>query len=83
MRLPCDVVVVSRLLPSAGMRAPGRAARALLALGKPTGGDGGVCLLVSTARHRPGAKYQVSNRGEGRGWVGVPCSFPRSWVLHA
>ncbi|KAG8126712.1 hypothetical protein E2320_021785 [Naja naja] len=59
MRLPCDVVVVSRLLPSAGMRAPGRAARALLALGKPTGGEGGVCLLVSTARHRPGAKYQL------------------------
>ncbi|XP_034289218.1 leucine-rich repeat protein 1 [Pantherophis guttatus] len=59
MRLPCDVVVVSRLLPSAGMRAPGRAARALLALGKATGGDGGVCLLVSTARHRPGAKYQL------------------------
>ncbi|KAM6462517.1 leucine-rich repeat protein 1 [Liasis olivaceus] len=59
MRLLCEVVVVSRLLPSAGMRGPGRAVRALLALGKPTGGDGGVWLLVSTARHRPGAKYQL------------------------
>ncbi|KAM3856460.1 leucine-rich repeat protein 1 [Vipera latastei] len=59
MRLPCDVLVMNRLLPSAGMRGPGRAVRALLALGKPTAGDGGVWLLVSTARHRPGAKYQL------------------------
>ncbi|XP_028575159.2 leucine-rich repeat protein 1 [Podarcis muralis] len=60
MRLPCEVSVASRLLPSAGLRAPGRAARAVLALGKPpAGGGGGVWLLVSTARHRPGAKYQL------------------------
>ncbi|XP_062974347.1 leucine-rich repeat protein 1 [Elgaria multicarinata webbii] len=60
MRLPCEVSVVSRLLPSAGLRGPGRAVRALLALGKPPGAGGGeVWLLVSTARHRPGAKYQL------------------------
>ncbi|CAI5764893.1 leucine-rich repeat protein 1 [Podarcis lilfordi] len=58
MRLPCEVWVASRLLPSAGLRGPGRAARAVLALGKPPGG-GGVWLQVSTARHRPGAKYQL------------------------
>ncbi|XP_033014524.1 leucine-rich repeat protein 1 [Lacerta agilis] len=63
MRLPCEVSVASRLLPSAGLRGPGRSVRAVLALGKPPGGGGGggggVWLLVSTARQRPGAKYQL------------------------
>nr|XP_056708218.1 leucine-rich repeat protein 1 [Euleptes europaea] len=61
MRLPCEVSVSSRLLPSAGLRGPGRAARALLSLGRPAGGagGGGVWLLVSTARDRPGTKYQL------------------------
>uniref|UniRef100_A0A8D0BUC7 Leucine rich repeat protein 1 n=1 Tax=Salvator merianae TaxID=96440 RepID=A0A8D0BUC7_SALMN len=65
MRLPCEVSVVSRLLPSAGLRGPGRAVRALLSLGRSPagagggGGGGGVWLLVSTARHRPGTKYQA------------------------
>lgn len=61
MRLQCEVAVVSRLLPSAGLRGPGRAVRALLSLGKPQGGGGGgdAWLLISTARHRPGDKYQV------------------------
>ncbi|XP_061468610.1 leucine-rich repeat protein 1 [Rhineura floridana] len=62
MRLPCEVSVVSRLLPSAGLRGPGRSVRAVVALGKPPGGGGGgggAWLLVSTARHRPGTKYQL------------------------
>ncbi|KAL8168608.1 UNVERIFIED_CONTAM: Leucine-rich repeat protein 1 [Gekko kuhli] len=71
MRLPCEVSVVSRLLPSAGLRGPGRAARALLSLGRPSGGPaaagnggGGVWLLVSTARDRPGTKYQLKENIE-------------------
>ncbi|XP_077180295.1 leucine-rich repeat protein 1 isoform X2 [Paroedura picta] len=63
MRLPCEVSVVSRLLPSAGLRGPGRAARALLSLGRPPG-RGGVWLLVSTARQRPGTQYQLKENVE-------------------
>uniref|UniRef100_A0A8D0G6A6 Leucine-rich repeat protein 1 n=1 Tax=Sphenodon punctatus TaxID=8508 RepID=A0A8D0G6A6_SPHPU len=58
MRLQCEVEVLSRLLPSCGLRGRGRAARALLSLGRPPG-QRGVCLLVSTARDRPGARYQL------------------------
>uniref|UniRef100_A0A6J0SGT1 Leucine-rich repeat protein 1 n=1 Tax=Pogona vitticeps TaxID=103695 RepID=A0A6J0SGT1_9SAUR len=67
MRLPCEVSVSSRLLPSAGLTGPGRPVRAVLSLGKPPGGGGGgggVWLLVSTARHRPGAKYQLRENVE-------------------
>ncbi|XP_042302405.1 leucine-rich repeat protein 1 [Sceloporus undulatus] len=63
MRLQCEVAVASRLLPSAGLRGPGRAVRALLSLGRPPGAAG-VWLLVSTARHRPGSKYQLRENVE-------------------
>ncbi|XP_066486458.1 leucine-rich repeat protein 1 [Tiliqua scincoides] len=58
MRLECEVRVAGRGLPSAGLRGPGRPARALLSLGR-AGGGGGPCLLVSTARQRPGTRFQL------------------------
>uniref|UniRef100_A0A8C8SIZ2 PIF1/LRR1 pleckstrin homology domain-containing protein n=1 Tax=Pelusios castaneus TaxID=367368 RepID=A0A8C8SIZ2_9SAUR len=40
MRLQCEVEVRSRLLPTCGLSGRGRAARALLSLGRPgRGGD--------------------------------------------
>ncbi|XP_060608722.2 leucine-rich repeat protein 1 [Anolis sagrei] len=67
MRLSCEVSVASRLLPSAGLRGPGRALRAVLALGKAAGGGErgrGARLLLSTARHRPGSHYQLRENVE-------------------
>ncbi|KAJ7345335.1 hypothetical protein JRQ81_001285 [Phrynocephalus forsythii] len=68
MRLPCEVSVSSRLLPSAGLQGPRRPVRAVLSLGRGGGGGGGgggsAWLLVSTARHRPGTKYQLRENVE-------------------
>uniref|UniRef100_A0A8C3C239 PIF1/LRR1 pleckstrin homology domain-containing protein n=1 Tax=Cairina moschata TaxID=8855 RepID=A0A8C3C239_CAIMO len=66
MRLQCEVEVLSRLLPSCGLRGRGRATRALLSLGRPPGGAGGgsVYLMVCTARDRAGARYKVQENVE-------------------
>uniref|UniRef100_A0A803U1E2 PIF1/LRR1 pleckstrin homology domain-containing protein n=1 Tax=Anolis carolinensis TaxID=28377 RepID=A0A803U1E2_ANOCA len=64
MRLPCEVSVSSRLLPSAGLRGPGRAIRAVLSLGRAAGGGSGARLLLSTARNRPGSHYQLRENVE-------------------
>ncbi|NXD28087.1 LLR1 protein, partial [Spelaeornis formosus] len=64
MRLQCEVEVLSRLLPSCGLRGRGRPARALLSLGRPGGAAAGVCLMVCTARDRGGARYQVQHNVE-------------------
>ncbi|NXW52344.1 LLR1 protein, partial [Nyctiprogne leucopyga] len=68
MRLQCEVEVVSRLLPTCGLRGRGRGTRALLSLGRPPGrarGDGGgVYLMVCTARDRVGARYKVQENIE-------------------
>lgn len=69
MRLQCEVEVVSRLLPTCGLRGRGRGTRALLSLGRPPGRarGGGVYLMVCTARDRVGTRYKVGT-GAGRGW---------------
>ncbi|KAL2304140.1 hypothetical protein Nmel_009434 [Mimus melanotis] len=60
MRLQCEVEVLSRLLPTCGLRGRGRAARALVSLGRPPGAAGaGIYLMVCTARDRGGARYKV------------------------
>ncbi|NXP69510.1 LLR1 protein, partial [Ramphastos sulfuratus] len=68
MRLQCEVEVVSRLLPTCGLRGRGRGTRALLSLGRPPGraqGAGsGVYLMVCTARDRVGARYKVQENIE-------------------
>ncbi|XP_050753561.1 leucine-rich repeat protein 1 isoform X2 [Gymnogyps californianus] len=69
MRLQCEVEVVSRLLPTCGLRGRGRGTRALLSLGRPPGrardsGGGGVYLMVCTARDRVGARYKVQENIE-------------------
>uniref|UniRef100_A0A8B9C884 PIF1/LRR1 pleckstrin homology domain-containing protein n=1 Tax=Anser brachyrhynchus TaxID=132585 RepID=A0A8B9C884_9AVES len=66
MRLQCEVEVVSRLLPSCGLRGRGRGTRALLSLGRPPGGarGGSVYLMVCTARDRGGARYKVQENVE-------------------
>ncbi|XP_077639992.1 leucine-rich repeat protein 1 [Lonchura striata] len=65
MRLQCEVEVLSRLLPSCGLRGRGRAARALLSLGRAPGAAGaGIYLMVCTARDRGGARYKVQQNVE-------------------
>ncbi|NXU55580.1 LLR1 protein, partial [Turnix velox] len=66
MRLQCEVEVVSRLLPTCGLRGRGRGTRALLSLGRPPGraGGGGVYLMVCTAKDRVGARYKVQENIE-------------------
>ncbi|XP_050192090.1 leucine-rich repeat protein 1 [Myiozetetes cayanensis] len=73
MRLQCEVEVLSQLLPSCGLQGRGRAARALVSLGRPPGGAGGgagggggagVYLMVCTARDRSGARYKVQQNVE-------------------
>uniref|UniRef100_A0A669PWH1 Leucine rich repeat protein 1 n=1 Tax=Phasianus colchicus TaxID=9054 RepID=A0A669PWH1_PHACC len=65
MRLQCDVEVVSRLLPTCGLRGRGRGSRALLSLGRQPGrARGGVYLMVCTARDRAGVRYQVQDNVE-------------------
>ncbi|NXY82449.1 LLR1 protein, partial [Alcedo cyanopectus] len=67
MRLRCEVEVVSRLLPTCGLRGRGRGTTALLALGRQPGGTrdgGGVYLMVCTARDRLGARYKVRENVE-------------------
>uniref|UniRef100_A0A673JCZ3 PIF1/LRR1 pleckstrin homology domain-containing protein n=1 Tax=Sinocyclocheilus rhinocerous TaxID=307959 RepID=A0A673JCZ3_9TELE len=60
MKLQCDVEVVSRLLPSIGVRSKGRSSRAVLSIGRLS--DRGVCLLICTARDRSGAT-KAGHRG--------------------
>lgn len=88
MRLQCDVEVVSRLLPTCGLRGRGRGTRALLSLGREPGrARGGVCLMVCTARNRPGVCYRVRLRAGGpRGFPPRPaqrplflCRFGTTW----
>uniref|UniRef100_A0A8C3RCZ0 Leucine rich repeat protein 1 n=1 Tax=Cyanoderma ruficeps TaxID=181631 RepID=A0A8C3RCZ0_9PASS len=65
MRLQCEVEVLSRLLPTCGLRGRGRAARALVSLGRPPGAAGaGIYLMVCTARDRGGARYKVQQNVE-------------------
>lgn len=74
MRLQCEVEVISRLLPTCGLRGRGRATRALLSLGRPPGRarGGGVYLMVCTARDRSGARYKVGAPRGGVGGAGSP-----------
>ncbi|XP_014741392.1 PREDICTED: leucine-rich repeat protein 1 [Sturnus vulgaris] len=65
MRLQCEVEVLSRLLPTCGLRGRGRSARALVSLGRPPGAAGaGIYLMVCTARDRGGARYKVQQNVE-------------------
>ncbi|XP_059706701.1 leucine-rich repeat protein 1 isoform X1 [Haemorhous mexicanus] len=67
MRLQCEVEVLSRLLPTCGLRGRGRAARALLSLGRPPGAAGaGIYLMVCTARDRGGARCSRTWSGSSR-----------------
>lgn len=78
MRLQCEVEVVSRLLPTCGLRGRGRGTRALLSLGRPPGraegGGSGVYLMVCTARDRVGARYKV--RAAELGGAGSGAALP-------
>ncbi|XP_042611553.1 LOW QUALITY PROTEIN: leucine-rich repeat protein 1-like [Cyprinus carpio] len=62
MQLRCDVEVVSRWLPSVGVRSKGRSSRAVLSLGRLA--ERGVFLLICTARHRRGARYKLQQNIE-------------------
>ncbi|XP_030854294.1 leucine-rich repeat protein 1-like [Strongylocentrotus purpuratus] len=60
MRLPCDVEIQNRMLPSHGMIKRGRSIRASIVIGRrPLAGnsEGGIFLAICTAKDRDGAKY--------------------------
>ncbi|XP_070263800.1 leucine-rich repeat protein 1 isoform X2 [Myotis yumanensis] len=77
MRLHCEVEVVSRRLPSLGLRNPGKGVRALLSLcqqpaprspPRPPAGRMGAprpaCLLVSTLKDKRGTRYELKENIE-------------------
>ncbi|XP_063958553.1 leucine-rich repeat protein 1-like [Lytechinus pictus] len=60
MRLPCDVEIQNRMLPSHGMVKRGRSVRASVVIGRrPLAGNGkgAIFLAICTAKDRDGAKY--------------------------
>lgn len=62
MKLQCDVEVVSRLLPTFGVKSRGRGTRAVLSIGKhldKTSRRSGIYMMVCTAKDRAGSKYKV------------------------
>lgn len=73
MKLHCDVEVVSRRLPTLGMRNRGKGVRAVLSVCEQTPrgqlpGPPRACLLVSTLKDKRGTRYEVG--GRGRRWPG-------------
>lgn len=67
MKLQCDVEVVSRMLPTFGMKSRGKGARAVLSIGKhldKASQRSSVYLLVCTAKDRAGSKYKLRDNIE-------------------
>ncbi|XP_071512088.1 leucine-rich repeat protein 1-like [Diadema antillarum] len=67
MRLPCDVEIQNRMLPSHGMAKRGRTTRASLVIGRrpmTSNKEGSIFLAVCTAKDRDGAKYSLKGNVE-------------------
>ncbi|CAN9502099.1 unnamed protein product [Ophioblennius macclurei] len=67
MKLQCDVEVLSRMLPSFGMKSRGKGARAVLSIGKHLDKTSQRChiyLLICTAKDRAGSKYKLKGNIE-------------------
>ena len=63
MRLPCDVEIQNRMLPTQGLVKRGRTTRASLVIGRrpmASNQEGSIFLSVCTAKDRDGTKYSVS-----------------------
>ena len=61
MKLQCDVEVVSRMLPTFGMKRNGKGVRAVLSIGKHVDKNTqrNIYLMICTAKDRAGSKYKV------------------------
>uniref|UniRef100_A0A8C2VAN5 PIF1/LRR1 pleckstrin homology domain-containing protein n=1 Tax=Chinchilla lanigera TaxID=34839 RepID=A0A8C2VAN5_CHILA len=65
MKLYCEVEVVSRHLPTLGLRNRGRGARAVLSLCQPRqGAPRAACLLVCTMKDKCGTRYELKENIE-------------------
>lgn len=62
MKLQCDVEVLSRLLPTYGMKSRGKGSRAVVSIGKhpdKSSQRSMVYMMICTAKDRTGSKYKV------------------------
>ncbi|XP_053331576.1 leucine-rich repeat protein 1 [Spea bombifrons] len=63
MKLQCEVEVISRMLPTFGMRNRGKGARAVLSVGrqedKRSGQAGAVYLMICTLKDKAGSRYKL------------------------
>ncbi|XP_073494668.1 leucine-rich repeat protein 1 [Phyllobates terribilis] len=68
MKLQCEVEVVSRLLPTFGMRNRGRGTRAVLSVGRQAengcGQRGPIYLMVCTIKDKAGSRYKLQENIE-------------------
>ncbi|XP_077477600.1 leucine-rich repeat protein 1 [Stigmatopora argus] len=67
MKLQCDVEVVSRMLPTFGMKSRGKGARGLLSIGKhldKTSQRSQVYMMICTAKDKTGSKYKLKDNIE-------------------
>lgn len=67
MKLQCDVEVVSRMLPTFGMKRKGKGVRAVLSIGKHVDKNtqrNNIYLMICTAKDRAGSKYKLRDNIE-------------------
>ncbi|XP_062325406.1 leucine-rich repeat protein 1 [Osmerus eperlanus] len=66
MKLQCDVEVVSRMLPTFGMKRKGKGVRAVLSIGKHVDKNTlrNIYLMICTAKDRAGSKYKLKDNIE-------------------
>lgn len=83
MKLQCDVEVVSRMLPTFGMKRKGKGVRAVLSIGKHVDKNTqrNIYLMICTAKDRAGSKYKVGSCLSC--WLSeLPCHVARINLLH-
>ncbi|XP_063803611.1 leucine-rich repeat protein 1 [Pseudophryne corroboree] len=68
MKLQCEVEVISRMLPTFGMRNRGKGTRAALSVGrqqeKGSGEPGPIYLMICTLKDKAGARYKLQSNIE-------------------
>ncbi|XP_013869863.1 leucine-rich repeat protein 1 [Austrofundulus limnaeus] len=67
MKLQCDVEVLSRLLPTYGMKSRGKGSRAVVSIGKhpdKSSQRSNVYMMICTAKDRTGSKYKLKDNIE-------------------
>ncbi|XP_075469984.1 leucine-rich repeat protein 1 [Ascaphus truei] len=68
MKLPCEVEVISRMLPTFGMRSRGKGSRAVLSIGrqqdKQAGKGAAIYLMICTLKDKAGSRYKLQENVE-------------------